>query len=118
MTEGAQICETDHMTTNHLISGQFRVLMIVGFTALSLTACTQIPELDQAVPESVRKADFPKLVALDTSLTASTLPQDESEKIAQAMAARRDQLNRRAERLNKPVIDSQTKTRMEDGVSG
>lgn len=70
-----------------------------GFATLFLSACTQVPELDQAIPDWVRKADYPQLVALDASLISQVSPQEQSDKIANDLLARRDRLNRRAERL-------------------
>jgi hypothetical protein len=90
---------------------------LVVFATLWLTACTQIPELDKAVPNWVHKADFPELTALDPSVTTKTLPQDDSEKIAQEMTARQDRLERKAKRLNSPVLDNATQTRMNNGIS-
>lgn len=93
------------------------IAVIAVIAHFSLVACSQIPELDEAVPNWVRHADYPELTALDPSVTTKTLPQDESEKIAREMTGRRDNLERKARRLKVPVVDDAAQTRMSNGIT-
>lgn len=93
------------------------IAALVVCVPLLLTACTQIPELNEAVPNWVRKAEFPKLTALDPSVVTKTLPQDDSEQIAVELTARQERLERKAKRLNTPIIDEATQARMKSGIS-
>lgn len=81
-----------------------------------LTACSEIPELDAAVPDWVDDASYPDLVPLDRALAKAPLPRAQSAEIEEEVANRAAQLKARAERLNTPVVDEQTRNRMEAGV--
>lgn len=105
------------MTTGPQKSRRSRIATLAIVAIWSLGACTQIPELDEAVPDWVRKADYPELTALDASVTTKTMPQDDSEKIAQEMSGRRDRLNNKAKRLNTPVVDTASQQRMNKGIT-
>lgn len=85
---------------------------------ITLTAsCTNVPELDATIPGHLRDADYPELVSLDGSLTAKQTPQEQAEEIEQSLGARRNRLQARARKLNTPVVDPQSRTRMQNGVT-
>lgn len=84
---------------------------------LSVTACTQVPELDATVPTHLRTAAYPKLVSLDGTLTTTRTPQDQAAQIEQSLAARRDRLQARSKGLDRRVVDPVSRKRMQSGVN-
>ena len=84
---------------------------------LSATACTQVPELDAAVPGHLRDAPYPDLVSPDRLLGMSQSPLDQAGQIEQSLAARRDRLQARARELNAPVVGPDARKRMQSGVN-
>ncbi len=94
-----------------------RVLMAIGLVCpLLLAACSEVPELDAAVPDWVDNADYPDLVPLDRALANAPLPQTQSAEIEEDVTARAERLRARAERLNTTIVDEQTRERMNSGV--
>lgn len=104
------------MNKDH-ISKRSGVAALAVLAAMWLSSCTQIPELDEAVPDWVHNADYPKLTPLEPLATTRSLPQDESAKIAQQMSARTDRLNSKAKWLKTPVIDEAAQARMNTGIT-
>jgi hypothetical protein len=92
-------------------------LSIAAIATLLLGACTQIPELNEAVPNWVRRADYPKLTALDPSIETQILPREDSEEIEEEMAWRQNRLERKANQLKTTVVDDATQARMSDGIT-
>ena len=88
-------------------------LALVTLTA----ACTNVPELDATVPRHLRDADYPELVSLDGSLVAKQTPRAQASEIEQSLGARRDRLQARARGLNTPVVDPESRKRMQKGVA-
>lgn len=85
---------------------------------LLLVACTQFPELDAAVSERAKAADYPELVDVGPILarTADTGPAPEVQQrnLENRVAA----LRNRAERLKSTrVIDSPARTRLDEKPS-
>lgn len=80
-----------------------------------LAACTQFPELDNAVSESAQTADYPALINFDeivsdaqnTTITPQTV---------QGLESRLARLKSRARTLSGPIIDGATRARMARGV--
>ncbi len=89
----------------------------LGTLVLGLSACAQFPELDATVPQHLRDADYPALVPLDGSLTSNIAPRQAAQPIESYLTARRDRLQRRARALRATIIDSETRKRMQDGIS-
>lgn len=83
----------------HYLRGTSRAVLWIACAGIALSACTKIPELDRAVPESVRTADYPTLIALDASITSKAPPQKAFDDTARDLNARRDRLAQRAKRL-------------------
>lgn len=83
---------------------------------LALAGCTQFPELDSRTADIDPRAPFPALVPLEPLLAQAgdTRIDDESEA---RVAARVAALNARAERLRRTIIDSDTRDRMDRGVT-
>jgi hypothetical protein len=92
-------------------------LPITAIATLLLGACTQIPELNEAVPNWVRRADYPKLTALDPSIATQILPREDSEEIEKEMTGRQNRLERNANQLKTTVIDEATQARMSEGIT-
>lgn len=105
------------MNTERFSPGRSNIAALAVLATLWLGACTQIPELDAAVPNWVHKADYPKLTPLDPLVASTSLPQDEAAKIAQEMSARTDRLERKAKRLKTPVVDTAAQARMKNGIA-
>lgn len=105
------------MITKRPKNKRFPVTVLAVIAVFWLDACSQIPELDEAVPNWVRRADYPELTALDPSLATKILPQDETDKIEREMTGRRDTLERKAKLLKKPVVDDAAQTRMSNGIT-
>lgn len=83
---------------------------------LTLSACTQFPELDNAVSTSAQDAEFPDLVPV-SGLLAQTVPQNDTpESTVNTLNARVAALRNRANRLRGTVVDPTTRKRMQNGV--
>jgi hypothetical protein len=84
--------------------------------ALALAGCTQFPELDSRTADIDPRAPYPALVPLEPLLAQArdTRIDDESEA---RVAARVAALNARAERLRRTIIDSDTRDRLDRGVT-
>ena len=83
---------------------------------LLLASCIEVPELDRAVPDWVDAAEYPELVSLD-GVQNEPAPEDEAEALEDQLTARANRLKRKADGLNQPVVDPDTRRRMADGVN-
>lgn len=93
-----------------------RIYKYFGIMAFALTACADFPELDGAVSERARNADFPQLVALDGILNdANDFQIDQSTILS--LKSRIARLRARAARLQKPVIDQKTRAKLAAAVA-
>lgn len=82
---------------------------------LLLCACAQFPELDSTQTPGVAEAPYPRLVPIET-LLASDTPRATPDMRA-GLLGRAEALRARAARLNGPVVDADTRTRMQGGVN-
>lgn len=89
-----------------------RVLIVLVFLAGLLTACINAPGLDEAVSDSARDSRYPKLIPLDGKLAEATEGKDTSIDATKSLAARAKNLQKRAKRLRRPVINNRTRRRM------
>ena len=88
-------------------------LLLITF----LTACTQFPELDDAVSSRAQDASYPELVPVN-GLLARAEPQNATpDQTVASLNARVAALRARASRLRRTVVDPNTRNRMRDGVS-
>lgn len=89
------------------------------FTALiltlSLTACTQFPELDRAVTDLGANAEYPDLVPIEPIL-AQAAAGPTPDQITGSLNARVSVLRARANRLRGRVVDGSTRQRMRTGI--
>ncbi|MCK0149768.1 hypothetical protein MWU54_07025 [Marivita sp. S6314] len=90
----------------------WRLGIIVG---LGLSACAQFPEVDAALNADNPNPDYPKLVPFEELLTADDPRISETDD--DALRARAEDLRRRANGLRPPVIDRDTRDRMDAGVT-
>ena len=82
----------------------------------ALAACTDFPELNDAVPPALETADFPNLVPVEPLLARAEDMQITEETTA-GITARVSRLRARAARLKHSVVDRGTRARMRDGVA-
>lgn len=81
--------------------------------ALTLTGCTQFPELDATIPAGVKDAPFPALVPLPPLLAQNSAVTADPVATTQGLQARVASLRARAQRLqNRPVIDGPTRAQL------
>ena len=83
---------------------------------LTLSACTQFPELDNAVSTSAQDAEFPDLVPVHGLLTQAEPQNGTPEDTINTLNARVAALRNRANRLRGTVVDPTTRRRMKNGV--
>lgn len=81
-----------------------------------VAGCTNIPELDATVPDHLEDADYPPLVPIETLLVPVPDPQQQADDLQTQLQDRRDSLQRRAERLNAPVVDEEAQARLKAGI--
>ena len=82
--------------------------------ALTVTGCTEFPEIDAVVPETAKHAPYPDLLPLDTLLVEPNTVDAEAE--TAQVADRVSALRARAARLKRPVVPARDKSRMRRGV--
>lgn len=80
-----------------------------------LAACAEFPEVDAALANGAPATEYPALLPFEAFASAGD-PQLEATDDA-ALQARADALRRRADGLRGPVIDADTRDRMQDGVT-
>jgi hypothetical protein len=88
---------------------------------LLLAACTQFPELDAAVSDSARAADYPALVNVEPILARTKDSGPAPEETQSDLESRVAALRNRAARLKRTsVIDAPARTRLdqEPGTNG
>jgi hypothetical protein len=83
--------------------------------ALVVTACAEFPEVDAALSRGDPQAGYPDLLPLEALLSADDPRISETDD--RALLGRAAALRARANALRRPVIDRQTRSRMEDGVT-
>ncbi|MEY8828988.1 hypothetical protein AB9K34_11330 [Sedimentitalea sp. XS_ASV28] len=85
--------------------------------ALLLVGCAQVPQLDETISDDLENADYPALAPIETLLVPLPDPQERSKDVQQDLQGRLANLQDRARRLNdRPVVDEETRTRMQAGV--
>ena len=82
-----------------------------------LASCAQFPDLDDALPEHLQDADFPRLIPLSGEELDPARSQEERADTVDALNARIAALNARANRLRRPVLAQSTHQRMANGIS-
>ena len=83
--------------------------------ALLATACTQFPVIEDRISDDLRDAPYMDLVPVET--LRAGVPEDQvTDTDASAVEARIARLRARAARLSAAVVDTQTRTRMSQGI--
>ena len=90
----------------------WRVWIILG---VALTACAEFPEVDAALASDRASAEYPDLLPFEQLLDAREPRLTDSDD--EALRARAAGLRNRADGLRGPVIEPQTRDRMNDGVA-
>lgn len=80
--------------------------------ALTLCACTQFPDLDNAISGDAKGADFPALVPLEPILAARRAPPATAQEAAGDVLARLSGLQARAARLRSGVLSPSDRARL------
>lgn len=91
-------------------------LALVSGLSVLLSACAQFPDLDTRTGDIDPRAPYPALVPLDP-LVAGADPARITETETAATGARVAGLRARADRLRRTVIDSDSRTRMQQNVT-
>lgn len=86
------------------------------FMILSLAACTQFPELEDAVSPTAQNADYPALVSVHGLLNQAEPKNGTPEQTVNTLNARVAALRNRADGLRGTVVDQYTRRRMKNGV--
>lgn len=82
----------------------------------ALSACSDFPELDEAVDDTSRDAPYPKLVPIET-ITASVPDSQIGPDATLDIETRVNRLRARAARLKGTVVDGATRERMVAGIN-
>ncbi|WP_010441983.1 hypothetical protein [Ruegeria conchae] len=75
------------------------------FLVLATASCANIPELEGSETAALRKAPYPKLIALDPALGAPTDPVSEAEEVEEDLSTRGEALAKKAEALQNAEIN-------------
>ncbi|MCL3881112.1 hypothetical protein [Marivita sp. GX14005] len=81
----------------------------------ALTACAEFPQVDTALAEGNPDLDYPDLLPFERLLDGAPPRLDPAED--ENLRARADAVRARADNLRGPVIEPETRGRMEDGVT-
>ncbi|MFP7570058.1 hypothetical protein [Marivita sp. S2033] len=82
---------------------------------MSLTACAEFPQVDAALSADAARLETPKLLPFEQLLTAEEPRLTETDD--EELRARAEGLRNRADGLRRPVIEPDTRDRMETGVT-
>jgi hypothetical protein len=89
-----------------------RALACLCFLLIVLTACGRFPDLDGAISERARQAQYPRLVPLDALLGAAFANVQDAQGEGARLVARAARLRVRAAAMRHPVVDRRTRARM------
>lgn len=85
---------------------------------LTLTACTQFPDLDGTISPALAEADYPALVPLDPLLASAIPATTDTAQTTQNLESRIASLRARARALQAgAVVDDGTRTRLRDRIN-
>ncbi len=90
----------------------WRLWIIVNFL---LIACAEFPEVDAALGADDPDAEYPALLPFEQLVSEEDAALEQSD--ADSLLARASDLRNRADGLRGPVIDRDTRDRMDDGVT-
>ncbi|MGR3662479.1 MAG: hypothetical protein ACU0CA_15060 [Paracoccaceae bacterium] len=94
-----------------------KALIIPLLISTLLTACANIPELEDAVSPAVQNSRFPELIDQNVILAEADAGQEESLATSETLVERAEDLQSRAAKLRQdPLIDASTKQRMEEAL--
>ena len=90
----------------------WRVWIILG---VMVSACAEFPEVDAALAAGDPAVDYPALLPFEELIPQQDVRLDDGD--ADALLARATDLRNRADGLRGPVIEPDTRDRMDDGVT-
>ncbi|MCR9107846.1 hypothetical protein [Marivita sp. XM-24bin2] len=90
----------------------WRAALIPGFL---LAACTEFPEVDAVLATGERQAEYPALLPFEDLVAQQDSELTEVDD--DVLIRRAENLRNRANGLREPVIDPDTRDRMDDGVT-
>ncbi|AXX98347.1 hypothetical protein [Profundibacter amoris] len=91
-----------------------RLSLAFTFVAL-LGACSDFPQLDDAVSPAAKIAPYPSLIPIDQALTNAQDVQITDESVS-TLKGRMNGLKNRTTRAKRPVIDTETRKRLQDAI--
>lgn len=106
--EGNNKEDKDHLAMRNRAAIQLTVLA-------ALTACSQFPELDEAVSDSARDAPYTELVPIET-LQAQAPQAAIDDTTQEVVEGRAERLRARASALKPDVIDEESQSRMQNAA--
>lgn len=81
--------------------------------ALGLSACLDVPELEDSVPKDLETKAYPPVLPLDHVLDRdSGTPQEEKAEVDQEIKDRLDALQERTATLSEPILDEESRDRL------
>ena len=87
-----------------------------AFTIVALLgACSDFPQLDDAVSPAAKNAPYPSLIPMDQALANAQDVQITDETVS-TLNGRLNGLKNRATRAKRPVIDDETRNRLQDAI--
>lgn len=95
---------------------EFRLSIFACAVAAGLSGCVDVPELDKEIAPDLRGAGYPALVPIEAALAEGANPAQSAEDIDAELAARRAGLERRANALRNPVLDENSRQRLQETV--
>jgi hypothetical protein len=107
-------CVMQGNRNNPRVTGMAWLVMPTCLLALS---CTQVPELDATIPESLLTAPYPALIPLEYMAPTGASPREDAEQIENELAARRERLAARAAALNAPILDEAARERLKKDIA-
>ena len=89
-----------------------RALTCLCSLLIVLTACARFPDLDGAISDRARNAEFPQFMAMDLLLGTAFAGAESAQAEGASLAARAARLRIRAAAMRRPVVDRRTRARM------
>ncbi|MGR3343458.1 MAG: hypothetical protein ACU0DI_09600 [Paracoccaceae bacterium] len=89
-----------------------RALTCLCSLLIVLAACGRFPDLDGAISDRVRNAEFPRFMPMDLLLGTAFAGAESSQAEGASLAARAARLRIRVEAMRRPVVDRRTRARM------
>lgn len=93
-----------------------RVPFLCSVLALTLSACTQFPDLEATQTDTLENADYPTLVPLEPLLARAAAPGPDPVQTQADLSARLAGLRSRANAMRGAVLTGPEKQRLQQGL--